>query len=333
MNEITGVKSVEFKIIAKGYGVVNWNGSTTLTGDNGKNLDNHMLPKLRGFSSYSGKVKEDTGYKHRKNVHDIDFKLNPLYISQNCIRHHLFKDQNYDLHFADKKNLLPILASVMGLLRGYVIPSTQNKRTSPLMIFDLVDQLGNGNYEQFSTDMPNEKIKGENGEEDTYKRSSSTIYSKTTFGETEYVGYGSICIENLEFISLDPEFDNCAMFVKTDQKKAIEDYMNAFLASLNKSKELSPKATFHTNYVRLGTSVKEKGQVGILLNDDAIEVLVSEMLRRITNLGIKQAKGYMYVDNVIVDYNDSEKSMRIRRDESSISEFREGPYATYFEGK
>ena len=98
MAKVTGVKSVDFKITAYGYGVVNWNGPTSLTGDGGTTVDNHSLPKLRGFSNLSGKVKEETGYKYRKEASDINFDETPLYISQNCIRHHLFRDQAYDLH-------------------------------------------------------------------------------------------------------------------------------------------------------------------------------------------------------------------------------------------
>ena len=30
MKRITGIKSVDFKVIAKGHGVVNWNGSTDI---------------------------------------------------------------------------------------------------------------------------------------------------------------------------------------------------------------------------------------------------------------------------------------------------------------
>jgi len=33
----------------------------------------------------------------------------------------------------------------------------------------------------------------------------------------------------------------------------------------------------------------------------------------VEELNIRQAKGYMYVDNVLVDYNDSHKMMRIKR--------------------
>ena len=144
MKKVTGIKSVDFKIKALGHGVVNWNGPTSLTGDGGKTVDNHTLPKLRGYTNLTGKVKEETGYKYRKEATDIDFKKTPLYISQNCIRHHLFRDQAFDVHYANKSkidNLTSMLASVTGLVRGYVVPSSQNKRTSPLLIEDFVDQL------------------------------------------------------------------------------------------------------------------------------------------------------------------------------------------------
>jgi hypothetical protein len=60
MTKIIGVKSVDFKIIAKGHGVVNWNGPTTLSYE-GKHVDNHTLPKLRGYTNLTGKVKEEKG--------------------------------------------------------------------------------------------------------------------------------------------------------------------------------------------------------------------------------------------------------------------------------
>lgn len=149
MQKVTGIKSVDFKVVAFGHGVVNWNGPTTLMGDGGKTVDNHTLPKLRGYTNLSGKVKDETGYKYKKEATDIDFKKTPLYISQNCIRHHLFRDQAFDLHNAGERNLQQVLTSVTGLIRGYVVPSSQCKRTSPLLMEDFVDQLSNGNFEQF----------------------------------------------------------------------------------------------------------------------------------------------------------------------------------------
>lgn len=314
MEKVTGIKSVDFKIIAKGHGVVNWNGPTNLAQENGNTVDNHTLPKLRGYTNLSGKVK-DTGYKYRKEPTDINFKETPLYISQNCIRHHLFREQAFDIHYAKKSNLDKVLASITGLIRGYVVPATQNKRTSPLLMEDFVDQLGNGNFEQF----------GQAGERD-----SSSFFSKTTFGDTEYKSYGSISIEQLQFIALDKKFDREAMEIKEGQGQEVAQAVQDFIESLDDS--LKPQAIFHPNYVRRGT-IFEEGEVGILLNDDAIKALVNHTLERIQNLSIRQAKSYMYVDSVLVDYNDGSRMMRIKTNESAIQENCNDHFATYFYAK
>lgn len=314
MEKITGIKSVDFKIVAKGHGVVNWNGPTNLSGDDGKTVDNHTMPKLRGYTNLSGKVK-DTGYKYRKEPQDIDFSKTPLYISQNCIRHHLFREQAFDLHYASNKNLAKVLSSETGLLRGYVVPSSQSKRTSPLLLEDFVDQLGNGNFEQF----------GQAGERD-----SSSFYSKTTFGDTEYISYGSISIEQLQFISLDRKFDRSSMDISDGQGEVVASEVQSYLKDLSGNQDI--QASFHTNYVRRGT-IFEEGEQGILLNEAAQKVLIDHMISKIENLVIRQAKSYMYVDSVEVDYNDSSKMMRIKRDSSECSPMPETQFAIYFDAK
>ena len=324
MEKVTGIKSVDFKIIAVGHGVVNWNGPTTLSNE-GRTVDNHTLPKLRGYTNLTGKIKEETGYKYKKEAADIDFKENPLYISQNCIRHHLFRDQAFDLHFAAEKSLENVLASVTGLIRGYVVPASQCKRTSPLLLEDFVDTLGNGNFEQMGRSGSKEKEKNKKGEE-----SSNSFFSKTTFGDTEYTSYGSIGIEHLEFISLDNKFDRAAMIIKDNQGQDVAQKVQDFIQSL--APERQPKAVFHPNYVRKGT-IYQEGEAGILLDQEAIDILVKTTLDLIANLSIRQAKGYMYVDSIEVDYNDSNKMMRIKRSPDEISPEPKTDYAVYFAAK
>tara|TARA_R110002124_G_scaffold122423_2_gene281011 strand:- start:6392 stop:7336 length:945 start_codon:yes stop_codon:yes gene_type:complete len=314
MEKITGIKSVDFKITALGHGVVNWNGPTTLSNE-GRTVDNHTLPKLRGYTNLTGKIKDETGYKYKKEATDINFKETPLYISQNCIRHHLFRAQAFDLHYAAERNLEKVLASVTGLIRGYVVPSSQCKRTSPLLLEDFVDQLGNGNFEQF----------GQAGERD-----SSSFFSKTTFGDTKYISYGSISIEQLQFISLDNKFDRAAMVILDNQGDVVAQAVEDFIKSLNP--EMNPKANFHPNYVRKGT-IFEIGEAGILLNEDAMHILIETTLNMIRNLSIRQAKSYMYVDDLVADYNNSSQMMRVKRTPDQISLHPQGHFATYFEAK
>ena len=332
MSKIEGVRNVDFKIFGKGHGAVNWNGSIDVMGPDGMTISNHSIPKLRGYTNLSGRVKEDTGYKYRKEASDINFKENPLYISQNCLRHHLFKNQAFDTHFTTNKNVRNLLISETGLLRGYMVPSTSCKRTSPLVVEDLVDQLGNGNFENLTrSGAKKQKEKDEDGKVKKNEKSDNSFFSKTTFGDTEYLGFGSVNIENLQFISLDAKFDSQAMVVKEGEGEEIAKEMSEFIQKLNKDDNLKAEAVYHENYVRKGT-IYEQGCVGILLNQDAMKILITHLIEKISDLLIQQAKGYMYVDSVLVDYNDG-KAMRIKRDEGEISEVPESEFAVYYEAK
>lgn len=224
---------------------------------------------------------------------------------------------------------MDVLTSITGLIRGYVVPSSQCKRTSPLLLEDFIDHLGNGNFEQLSNASSSEEIKEKDGSI-TYKRGENSIFSKTTFGDTKYTAYGSISIEQLEFISLDKKFDRAAMIIKEGEGEKIAQKLQEFIKSLDPSRD--PKATFHTNYVRNGTIFQE-GEVGILLDNTAIDILVKATLNMLQELSIKQAKGYMYVDSVEVDYNDSNKMMRIKRSPEQAINVPNAEYATYFSAK
>lgn len=326
MNKVFGIKSVELKIMASGNGVVNWNGSFSFRGD-GKELNNHTLPKLRGYTNETGKIKEDTGYKIKKSATEINFSENPMYISQNCIRHHMFKDQANDMHYASKKESHKdpklLLASLSGLLRGFVIPKSQVKRKSPILIEDFVDQLGNGNYEQFGNSGSKEKEKNKSG-----KEVSSSIYSKTTFGETKYLSYASISIEDLQFISLDKKNDRQAAEVTEKNAPKLVEMILKTIKDCDFSDSRNPKAELG-NFVRVG-SIYAEPEYGILLNQDAIEILVENAIDIIENLSIRQAKGWMAVDSVEKDYNESNKMMRIKRFPDIIKETRHEEYAIYY---
>lgn len=329
MQKITGIKSVDFKIIAKGHGVVNWNGSTDINGlvsSGVKKLKNHTMPKLRGYSNK--RFKEDGGYS-LKFADEIDFERNKLYISQNCIRHHLFKQDGF-IDYQNKdiaKHMDKIICSLTGLLRGYVIPDQEYKRTSPLLITDFEDTLNNGNFEQMGRAGSKEKQKTKTGDE-----KSNSLFSKTTFGETLYESYGSISIEQLQFIPLEDSYGRKAYVADPKEGKILAEKLTAFLKSFDDSK--NPQAVYNKKYVRKG-SIFSGGESGLLLNDDAIDIVVNQMLSILSSLVIRQAKGFMYVDEVTVDYNDSEKTADmfriIRDDNSSLNDKKTSNYAVYFE--
>ncbi len=330
MNKVTGIKSVDFKITAYGYGAVNWNGSTELTIEvDGKNktVTNHSMPKLRGYNNIKGYWED--GNPKFKSPQNVNFSETPLYISSNCLRHHLFREEFVDLQSPEIiDNMDKLLCSITGLVRGYVIPATEHKRTSPLLLTELEDVLHNGNFEQMGSSGSKEKKKTKSGED-----KSTSMFSKTTFGDTQYVGYGSISIEQLQFISLDEKFSRKAMNIDNnkDGEKLAEQLTN-FLKLLGGSP--NTKATYHKNYVRKGAIFKT-GEAGILLNEDAVDILINVTLDLIKNINIRQAKGYMYVDEILIDYNDGltgRDMMRIKHTPSNTQPTKDAAYAIYFEG-
>jgi hypothetical protein len=339
MKKIEGIKSVDFKITAEGEGVVNWNGSTELKMFDTKQgkyikVRNHSLPKLRGYRNITERTKGD-GEKFqdlKRTDEDIDFKENNLYISQNCIRHHLFKAESFNLQDPEvAKNMEKLLCSITGLIRGYVVPKKEYKRTSALLITDFIETEGNGNFEQMSTSGSKEKTKNKAGIE-----KSNSIFSKTTFGETKYEAYASISIEQLQFISLDDQFSRQTMEVNNEKEaKEVAYKISKFIQSLGGNE--NAEAVYHKNYVRKGSvfTNEKHGEAGILLNDVAIDTLIEKIKFLLENLSIRQAKGYMYVDSISADYNDSvlaKDMFRIKRDPGKTVENKKTVYAVYFEG-
>ena len=326
MVKITGIKSVDFRILAYGHGVVNWNGPTSLMLDNGFTTKNHSLPKLRGYSNLSGKVKLETGYKYPKKASDINFEETPLYISQNCIRHHLFRDHAYDAHYIKNHNLIETLASITGLIRGYAVTESQCHRASPLFLSDFVDQLHNGNFEQMGRSGPKERKMDKDGNE----VASNSFFSKTTFGDTEYIAHGSINIEKLQFISLDKKFDRASMIIHEEEGFQVAERIQQFIQRLDPDRKA--KATFHPNYVRQGT-IYHEGEVGVLLDNTSIDILVKETLNMLEDLAIQQSQGYMCVETLDIDYNDSNKMMRIKRNPYIFNTEPQQNYAVYFKAE
>ncbi len=336
MNKITGIKSVDFKILAFGHGVVNWNGPTelqTLIKGKWTKVTTHTLPKLRGYSNKeTKKTEKGEFFEGLKEANEVDFNKTPMYISQNCIRYHLFKDDviNWQ-HPQIEKNVDKILCSMTGLLRGYVIPKNENKRTSPLLLTDFLEIGKKGNFEQFSRAGNKEKQQTKSGVD-----KSNSLFSKTTFGDTEYVAYGSINIEQLQFIALSNDYGQEAIQITTDKEgielaQKIEQYIQKLDFATG-----DIQAVYHKNYIRKGT-VFADGQKGILLNEYAIDALVKQIIFMIENLAIKQAKGYMYVENVEIDYNNfthPRDMFRIRnRSNNDIVTKKNEPYAIYYEQK
>lgn len=310
MKKISGIKSVDFAIKAEGFGVVNWNGSASLYSHQAeKYVDNHLLPKLRGVDML-----------RVKGFGDIDDNAK-LYISQNCIKSEIFRSFTYGLKEVSLANVDEVLQSLVGLVRGYVIAegSTSLKRKSPLFLEDFVAEEGTKlNYEQFSQ---------------SAARNETSIFSKHTVGEVKYTAFGSINIEDLQFLPLEDSLGrSCYREVITEgEGKSLAEAITSYLKSLDFDGVKSPEAVFSNNYVRIN-AVSKAGEAGILLNDDAVSLLVEEVLSLIRDLYISRSRAYVEVKDFIVDYNDG-KPMRIKTQLDSIDSEKSTNYAVYYEAQ
>lgn len=296
--KIKGIKSVDFKVVAEGEGVVNWNGSFKLFNSTaGKTVENHSLPKLRGVDPM-----------RLKSLNSEELEKARLFVSQNCVRNAIFKNETNNLQAVNEDNVERVLCSILGLVRGYVIADKVTKlslkRKSALLLEDFVDNDTVLRYEQFSN---------------SGDRNETSIFSKTTVDSTKYEAYGSISVEDLQFIVLEDTFSRSsyAEVISLEEGKKVEESMNKFLSTLALNTDKNPKAVFHYNYVRVG-GITNKGEAGLLLNNDAIELIIKEVLDRIANLFVRQSKGYFAVTELIVDYNDGQ-AMRIKRDASNAN--------------
>ena len=322
--KINGITSVDFRVRSSGFGVVNWNGGVTLN-----KLNNHRLPKLKNIKNFT-------------NVSEFDINKSTVFVSQNTIKANLFKDYFFGVDVLDDSDYFNLLTSISSLVKGYVITKGGGgKRKSCLFLEDFITDFkdadeNNGKvfFEQFtragSKETENQegkkKATNKDGGNEEEKKKSTTIFSNHNLKDVMYQAYGSISIEDLQFISLDNVFkrSNTKILSKKEAENLCEK-INEMLIGLKMSaklyQSLNPTATLGS-YYRINSRSKDS-ENGILFNSDAIKIIVHELLMKIRRLSFNQSKGYLKVDEIIVDFNSKREFMNIKwvlDDEEEISD-------------
>lgn len=326
MSKIQGVRSVDVLIQATGEGVVNHNGSFKVYNPAaGQTVENHMFPKLRGLDPIQKVVvnKED-GKKGTFRLDSPELASASLVVSSECIKSALFKADSFGISQVTMSNVEQILASIHGLIRGFL--NTDNNRNfsrkSPLYITDF-ECANPGLYFDQHT---NAKTRGTENE-------ATSIYSYFGTGSNlKYTGKASISIEDLQFIALENSLGRTSYdhTVSVSKGKELANKVTEFLQDLAPS-ELFPEAKFVKKAIRIG-SISGQGDAGLLLNNDAIHVLVLACLERLENLVIRQSKGWLGATELTIDYNTSGRTFRIAQDASLANSVQGVPvYAQYYE--
>lgn len=303
MNTITGIHTVELKLNANGHGVVNWNGKNP-----DSKYDNHLIPKLR---------------KNKKNGSQH------VYVSSNCTRHHLFKDEARVLAGEKARTLKSkvtpgnstlqalirnTLASSVGLIRGYMHTAGKNQesfgRKSPLLVEDLKELNSEETEEEICTSTWAVNKDG--------KRDSNSLFYRHSLGETAYEGHAAIIIEDLQFIPLDDTLGNSAYPLDSKKGKgqvkelvqSINHYLKTLSEKLNHSVSETPEVT--SGHFKRKNNLLKNSEFGLLLNNSAIDLLVIDTIRRFDELQIIQGKGYLQMSSVDILLNDSCRAMAIK---------------------
>lgn len=316
MSKIPGIKTVDFIVRASGEGIVNHNGAMSVYNPSaGQTIKNHMFPKLRGVDPMRKMVK-DGDKVMGMSLADPDLATAALVVSASCIRSHLFKSVSFGVAQVTRNMAGDALASLLGLMRGYLITDggANFPRKSPLHITDFECEKPGLRYNQGSK---------------AGSRDETSLHSNfATDKDLQYVGKGSISIEDLQFIPLENTHGRSSYSeaISMAQGLALAEHVTQYLQ--DSSGREDAKAEFVTNAVRKGAFVKE-GEAGLLLNDAAMDVVIQETLELLRTLYVRQAKGFLRVDEVLVDYN-AGHAFRILKDPSvAVTEKRE-PYAVYY---
>ena len=319
MNKVKGIHSVDFKVQAKGHGCVNFNGKYSYYSENAqKDVDNVKTPKMLGFSNVKSILEDGKKKEYYTAEESIEKNKNAqIFISENCLRNWIFKE-GFPNHVSKlvNCNAFDLLSSPFGLIRGFVITDNPPlKRKSCLLLEKATDNKRNLICETRTT---------------SGQGNNTSLHTVITAGDTEYEFFGSINIEDLQFISTDDIFGRASILATSDNLKELALKITENISNLAKELELDLKPNAEYGFWKKKHRVISEGEWGIALNQDAIHVLVEWTLNKIKELYIHQAKSYMKVDTVLCDYN-SGSHFRIKRDETAISSSKDKEYEIYYE--
>jgi hypothetical protein len=318
MSKQKNIHSVDFEVKATGHGCVNFNGSYRYYSENVQgNVDNVKTPKMLGFSNVKPSLNEDEKPKYITAESVINSQTAQVYISENCLRHWIFKE-GFPNHVStlSKDNAFDLLSSPFGLIRGFAITDKNPlKRKSCLFLEKAIDNNRKLICEMRTT---------------TKQSDNTTLHTVINVGDTEYKFFGSINIEDLQFIPTDNVFGRAAILSTSDNLKDLATKITENISNIAKELGLSVMPVAEYGFWKKKGRVISEGEWGILLNQDAIHVLVEWTIDKIKNLYIHQAKSLMKVESVLCDYNFG-NHFRIKRDITSSSSFKNGDYEIYFE--
>ena len=269
MNLEKKVKSILFKIKLDGDGVVNYDSNDQKTMYSNSNLFHKM--KSGDKNQFNNQLYA------KKNYYLIDNELAyKLKISSNCLRQNIFREDvpiQASQIVNDPITLMSALASPGMLLRGYMLADAVNpyKRKGVLSITDAEQTCDAvSSIETFSKS----GMKNQDG-----ATSDNTFFKKETVGKIQYAAHGSIDLERLQFVSSDNVFDRLAF--NPDMFKLYSQLLKGHLSTFESE----------LGYYQMINSVVRIPEIGYIMSDDNMVILVKSLFERLMKIGINKAGG------------------------------------------
>ena len=312
MNMSQLIKSITFEGELEVWGVYNYN---TIEKKDGH--DNHNGAKKFKIKTGEKKLIKDKKTGENK---EIDITKTIDYTSSRCLRHEIFKDlqprQPSHKEFADQ--FINMVASEVGLLRGYLSPNDGLKKCSPLHIADAqtIDEIDIV-FDQGSSSKLKEAGKKNKAGKD---KSDTSMFSKDNVPYRTQKLFGGINLKELQFLSLygvDDDLygvdDDFSMIAKKHKDKFLE-LLTSYFKKHNIDHSFEVK-----EYIDKAAVYKVK-RTGILLNQDQVRHLVKVVFQRIKMInGLKAGARLSYKkDSLKVSFFDGEDNLDT--DESNLKE-------------
>lgn len=279
-------KNILFRFNLEGRGIVNYDDSEIQKwlinqGDKIKS----MLPR-NGSGNFTKNVSLAKKSFFLDNEGNLDYRLK---ISENALRHAIFKDDVYLQSPSIMHNqplLYSYIASPMGLLRGYSFMTKQNsgetlKKKSPVTITDAIqtNNAKSGVEVQVRSGEKTIQTESDDAKDNTY-------FYKETAGDLEYSSKGVIDLMELQFVSADKMFDRYA-------------FNPDFYGMYGKLLEASiPGFKSELGYYTITNSVQKLPEYGVKLSNEDLVLLVKQFFTKLLSTSIKRKGSFASVTDV-----------------------------------
>ena len=239
------VKRIDIRMVIKGNGIINYDGSNEHKKIDGNYHNNY---------TYAKRV-----YPNREKLSDYLIK-----ISHNSLRNSIF-GESHNPNIVHHKDIFMIyLANPSTILRGFLYAKEEtNKKSTGIMITDAIQTCSAKSIMETMTRSGGKDL------DETSEQSDTSYYFKETIGDITYASTGTIDLETLSFVSCDQLYDRFA--INPDDYELFTKYF----------KHHYPNFDSKLSYYRQKGSSVMLPECGFVFKNDILDSMVKLALEKV----------------------------------------------------